>query len=379
MRLYIDASNIRAGGGVTHLVELLKAADPSLFGFSKVVLFAPLGTLTKVQDRPWLDKRHLPVMECSFLARALWQAFAFSRLVDREGADVVFVPGGSFVTGFRPLITMSQNLLPFQWEEMFRYKGSLFFLKLLLLRRTQSSSFRRASGVIFLTEYALGVVRGVTRLPEAVAVISHGVDQRFRAPPKQQHSIESYSMENPFKLLYVSTIDAYKHQAFVVRAVKILRKRGVPVSIDFIGGGDGPCLENLLREIEGCGIGCARYLGLVPYDELHSQYRRADAFVFASSCETIGNILIEAMSSGLPIVCSDRGAMPEVLGEAGLYFDPESAESIADAIDKLVRSPSLRGRLSAASFERSSIYSWEKCAKSTFEFISAVAMRKSIH
>ena len=67
----IDASNLRAGGGVTHLVELLRAASPSPQGFTKVVVWASQATLARIEDRPWLVKRSNPVMEGHYLRRAL--------------------------------------------------------------------------------------------------------------------------------------------------------------------------------------------------------------------------------------------------------------------------------------------------------------------
>ena len=54
MRLGIDASNIRSGGGVTHLVELLRAAEPSAYGFAQVIVWASQATLTRLDERPWL-------------------------------------------------------------------------------------------------------------------------------------------------------------------------------------------------------------------------------------------------------------------------------------------------------------------------------------
>ena len=80
-------------------------------------------------------------------------------------------------------------------------------------------------------------------------------------------------------------------------------------------------------------------LGFVPHDDLPSLLAGADLFVFASSCENMPNTLVEAMAIGLPIACSDRGPMPEVLRDGGVYFDPENPESIAAAIETLIRDP----------------------------------------
>jgi glycosyltransferase involved in cell wall biosynthesis len=96
----------------------------------------------------------------------------------------------------------------------------------------------------------------------------------------------------------------------------------------------------------------------------------ADLFVFASSCENMPVTLLECMSMGLPIACSRRGPMPEVLGDGGIYFDPHNSESIAEALDQICQSPNLRLNLAHAAKQLSKQYSWQRCADETFAFIS---------
>jgi glycosyltransferase involved in cell wall biosynthesis len=116
-----------------------------------------------------------------------------------------------------------------------------------------------------------------------------------------------------------------------------------------------------------------RYLGRIPHNELHTRYAGADLCLFASTCENMPNILLEGMASGLPIACSNRGPMPEVLGDAGVYFDPEKPSEIASALRELIDSPSLRAKLAQSSFERAKRYSWRRCADETFRFLAEVA------
>lgn len=96
----------------------------------------------------------------------------------------------------------------------------------------------------------------------------------------------------------------------------------------------------------------------------------------ASSCENMPNILLETMASGLPIACSNLGPMPEVLGDAGVYFDPEQPEEIARALCELIESPQLRTKLVQASYQRAQQFSWQRCADETFRFLVAVTHRQ---
>ncbi len=73
IRIAIDASNIRIGGGVTHLIEILREADPATHGFEKILVWACAATLAKLEDRPWLEKRTDPALEANLLKRIVWQ------------------------------------------------------------------------------------------------------------------------------------------------------------------------------------------------------------------------------------------------------------------------------------------------------------------
>ncbi len=107
----------------------------------------------------------------------------------------------------------------------------------------------------------------------------------------------------------------------------------------------------------------------VPQADLPGYLAEADIFVFASSCENMPNTLVEAMAAGLPIACSQRGPMPEVLEDAGEYFDPEVPESIANALRKLMADPDLRRRLAVRAKRLAARYSWERCARETWSFL----------
>jgi glycosyltransferase involved in cell wall biosynthesis len=376
----IDASNIRSGGGVTHLIELLRAAKPSTHGFSKVIVWGGQNTLSRIEERPWLVKSHQPLLDKALPYRVFWQTILLSKLAHKADCSVVFLSGSSYAGSFRPFVTISQNLLPFEWRELRRYGLSVSTLRLILLRWIQSCTFRRADGLIFLTRYAQNSVMQVIKTTLGkTAIIPHGINDRFASPPREQLPINQYSVDRPFRILYVSIIDVYKHQWHVAEAVVQLRKSGLPVALELVGPAYPSALKRLrqtLDKIDPVGE-VVRYSGEVPYAALHACYEQADLGLFASSCETFGMILTEAMSSGLPIACSSCSAMPELLGDAGVYFDPENPDDIAHALRTLINSADLRTRLAEASFERVKVFSWQRCADETFGFLARCAITKS--
>jgi len=376
MRLGIDASNLRAGGGVTHLIELLRVSDPVAHGFSQVIVWGGKAILNQIEDRPWLMKIFQPSLDRSLPYRIFWQRFRLAGLARAADCDLLFVPGGSYAGDFRPMVTMCRNMLPFEWRELKRYGFSLTSFRLMLLRWAQSRSFRQADGLIFLTEYAHDQVMRVVKTNSGrIAVVPHGVGDRFAGRTREPLPISHYSADNPFRILYISAVEMYKHQWHVAEAVARLRSSSLPVALDLVGPGYGPALVRLrrtLNRVDRAGE-FVRYVGAVPIGEIHARYAEAEACVFASSCENLPNILLEGMASGLPIACSKRGPMPEVLGDAGVYFDPENPDDIARALLDLIESPELRARLAKASLERAQSYSWPRCARETFAFLAEVS------
>ena len=186
----IDATNLRAGGGVTHLMELMRTAQPAENDIYHIVVWGGKPTLKALEAQPWLSKRNPSALDKGLLQRTLWQRYSLSQAARDAECDVLCVPGGSYAGNFHPVVTMSRNLLPFEVRELLRYGWSLLTLKLLLLRLVQSRSFRKTDGVIFLTEYARDVVLGVTgKLRGQTCIVPHGLNPRVNKVPKLQRTI----------------------------------------------------------------------------------------------------------------------------------------------------------------------------------------------
>lgn len=323
-------------------------------------------------------------MESGLPRRIFGQQVQLPRELEEEGCQVVFFPGGTLPRRVSSrTVTMSQNMLPFEPAEAARFGNwSAMQLKMRVLRHVQSQSLRRAHGVIFLTRYAeTTVARALGGLPGARALIPHGIEPRFLQAPRQPRPLADCTAQHPFRVLYVSILMPYKHQMEVALAANRLRTGGIPIEMRFIGapwGRYGEEFRGLVDRLDP-KRDFLIWTGAEPFASLHSIYQSSDAFVFASSCENLPNILIEAMAAGLPVASSNRGPMPEVLGDAGVYFDPEAPESIAAALYKLMRDTAMRSRLADAAWRKAAYFSWERCAKETFDFIANVANGNRLH
>lgn len=370
----IDATNIRQGGGITHLVELLTNFDQASFQDCRVTIWCNSYVASRLPQKKWLTIQIDKWVDGNYLVRFIGQQFHLSRLMKFAGCDICFSPGGVIPLIMElPAITMSQNMLPFDTSQarLFRLLNPVFW-KLLLLRLIQSISFKRAAGLIFLSKYAQESINQILTLNMPQALIPHGVDSRFFRLSASDCQINNvFSFSNPFKFVYVSILMPYKHQIEVANAISLIRNQGIPIACRFVGptwGWYGEAVQNELKNLDPMGE-FLTYTGEVDYGKLENIYHGADGFIFASSCENLPNILIEAMSAGLPIACSQLSPMVDVLGEAGFYFDPFNPHSIATCISEMLNHPQNRFLRAKLAFERSSGYSWKKCSQDTFDFI----------
>ncbi|KRC81728.1 glycosyltransferase family 4 protein [Sphingomonas sp. Root241] len=366
----LDASRNRSGGAKAHLIGLLRDGDPLAHGIREVHVWAYRSLLDALPDRPWLIRHNPPALEKSLLKQLLWQLFEMPGEVRKAGCDIVLNTDAGALSRISPSVTMSRDMLSYEPGEIERYGWSKARLRLLLLRYVQNRSLRRSDGAVFLTRHAAEVIQRSCGLLDRVALIPHGVGAEFAEI--QGRPAWPAADERPVRCLYVSNAAPYKHQWMVVAAIEQLRAEGYDVELELVGGGSGKAQQRLDAQIaqsDPAGKFVSQ-TGPVPQAALPGYLARADLFVFASSCENMPNTLIEAMAAGLPIACARRGPMPEVLADGGVYFDPEVPQSIAAAVRSLIDDPALRSRLAKRAKELSSQYSWARCARETWSFLT---------
>jgi glycosyltransferase involved in cell wall biosynthesis len=325
--------------------------------------------LRALPNAEWLVKHRPKELSGSLLRQAWWQRRSLPKEVRAHGIDILLNTDAGTVCRAHPAVTMSRDMTQYEPGEMRRYRRlSRSWLRNAALRHVQAWSLRNADGVIFLTQYAAKVIQRSTGSLPRVAVIPHGVGAGFRGT---RISTDVVGRGRPVRCVYVSQVDVYKHQWHVVRAVADLRRRGHDMVLVLAGGGAGRAQKRLNEEIARSDPAGAfvKQVGVVAADHLPALLADSDIFVFASSCESMPNTLVEGMAAGLPIACSDRGPMPEVLRDGGTYFNPEDPASISSAIETLLVDRVLRDRLVVRARELSTEYSWERCAGETWAFL----------
>jgi len=382
MRIGIDATNLGGGGGVTHLAEILANFNPGTINSTafKVFVFSSKKVLDQLPDNVWINKIKFPWLNRGLLFRVMFQLLLFDRII-KKNCDILLSVSGDYTGHFKPVISISQNMLLYEREIWREIRQPKEVAKFWLNYRRQRRAFKNSDGIIFISDYAENLIsRRINLQGKEIRVINHGVSPMFRGNVRKQKDITEYSKEKPFRFLYVSTVHTYKHQWNVIRAIGEIRSKGYPVELDLVGGVIfKPAGQELIKAIketdpEGKFI---HYHGHIPYNEINNYYKNADGIIFASTCENMPNILIESMASGVPVACSDKQPMPEFLKENGYYFNAHEVISIRETLEDLLSQPEQRGIMAANNLKEVTKYNWEVTSVKTFNFIEQIYYSKN--
>ena len=200
-----------------------------------------------------------------------------------------------------------------------------------------------------------------------VAVVPYGVDARFAPRPPRADLRARYEVGNGPVALFLGGLKPRKNLPLLLETWAAVTARHPDARLLIAGG--GPLLGSLRALAESKRLhGSVRFTGYVPEAEKSDVYNLADVFLFPSAMEGFGLTVAEAMASGLAVVASNRGSIPEVVadGESGFVCDPERPEGFVARLVTLLREPALRRRFGAAGRERADqLYRWERCVDST--------------
>ncbi len=186
--------------------------------------------------------------------------------------------------------------------------------------------------------------------------------------------------ENIFNILFIGRLEKRKNILNLIEAFGIFkesRKLQATCLPDrqashrlILAGKAGFGFDKIKRRAERSEYGKDIILkGYVSKREKEELYQNADVFVTPSLYEGFGLPILEAMSYGVPVICSDNSSLPEVAGSAGLLVDPNNTQEIAEAINRVLNNVDLREEMVKRGFENAKKFSWEKCARETMEVL----------
>ena len=312
-------------------------------------------------------------------ASLLWHAVRFPALARQAGARVLYLPAGNRrLAPFSPLPTVAV-VHDLSWLHM---RGKYDFARQLYLRGLLPWMIRRATRVVAIsgsTEQDLVALAACD--PRRLVRIGNGYDAQVFQPREAAASRAALAAAGgrslPARfLLYVSRLEhPGKNHVGLLRAYRRLLDRHPDLAEDLVlAGGRWNGAEAVEREIVALGLGeRVHLLGYVADEQLPLLYATARALVFPSLFEGFGLPILEAQACGLPVAGSAVSSIPEVIGEAGLLFDPHDPVAIADAVERLLFDDELRGDLARRGLENAHRHTWEVTAAATARLLREVA------
>jgi len=218
---------------------------------------------------------------------------------------------------------------------------------------------RSAAAIVTVSNYSANDIARILRVPrQKIYVLENAVphiDHDYKTAPADFLAKQGISGRI---LLYVGRAEPYKNLLGLIRAFRLVRNRcHEPIHLVIAGKTDSRYMQ-AQEESHRLGLGdSVHFIGYLTEAELFYCYKSASVFVFPSLYEGFGLPPLEAMNFGLPVVSSNRTALPEVLGQAALYVNPESPEAMADGIMRVLTDSQLSCQLSAAGRKRAQTFS----------------------
>jgi glycosyltransferase involved in cell wall biosynthesis len=353
-----------AAGGVgryaTELMGALREVEPD----GRLIGFVSRGGPRDLRERPWSDEVDwvsLPV-DAGGRADVVAQLAALPVLAWRLGLDVVHSPGAvgparapdsATVVTVHDLIWLHQAE---RWEGRRAQRAA---------RLLQTHAVRRAGRVVASsTATRDDLVSTLGADPARIDVVPLGVRPEPDAPATPEDELRlRHGLGNAAVVLCVAQKRPYKNLSSLVRALPELEERNVRLVLPGAPTAHEAELRVLARDL---GVeDRVRFPAWVAQDELEGLYRLARCFVLPSLMEGFGLPVLEAMARDVPVACSNRSALPEVVGDAALLFDPEDQAAVTGAVVRLLADDALAADLRRRGRERCRQLSWRRTAEGT--------------
>jgi glycosyltransferase involved in cell wall biosynthesis len=362
-RVLINSIHAKSGGGVTYITNIL----PHLCRIEDLDIHVVIQ-----EDQKYLVESLCPNTALHVLPTwsrmstvTVQEQVVVPWLAMKIGADVIYSPANFGPLLSRHSVILLRNAFGVAALES-DFSKKLYWQAVFWLSQASFAVCKRA---ITVSGYAkqMFLESFQRKDDDRISIIHHGVGPHFSPPA-------SIEQREPLTLLAVGDIYIQKNYPALIEALQFLRHSFPAIKL-FIAGAplDTGHMAGLQEQIEIWGLEKnVQFLGRCSPDKLAELYRKCTVFVFPSTVETFGNPVVEAMASGCAIACSDAAAMPELVADAALLFNPDDPEDIAIKVESLLVDAELRRDMTARALERAQQFSWEKTAQQTAALLRQV-------
>jgi glycosyltransferase involved in cell wall biosynthesis len=380
MKIGISAYATDSGkSGISQYVANVVGRLPALAPAHQFVVFVNEGDADWVRTwHPALEVVAFPDWTAHPVSNIFWHLTAFPKQLRLHDCDVVFMPAGNRRLGWRygmPSVgtvhDFSQLHVPQKYDA----------LRMFYIMRVLPRMMRRLTRVISVSESTRRDLESFARVdPGRIGVIHNGADlERFspRDPDSAKSAVAAeLGLPTDF-LLYIARLEhpGKNHVRLLEAFAAFKRDTGLPHKLVLVGSRWNGA-ELIEAKVEELGLeNEVIFPGFVPNETLPTLYAAADAFVFPSLFEGFGIPVLEAMACGTPVCAANTSSIPEVVGDAGLLFDPLNVPAITDCLGRLLQDQTLRERLIDAGIARAASFTWDAAAKGTLEELEAAVVR----
>jgi glycosyltransferase involved in cell wall biosynthesis len=290
-----------------------------------------------------------------------WTHWRLRQALRRERPDVTFIPSHvlPFALGLKSVVTIHD--IGHRREPQSYSRTARWYLE-----ATTRYAARRADRLIAVSKSTADDLARFYNVPGGrISVVHSGIDPRMRPqdPSKVEEVLGRLGIGGAY-FLYVGRNHPRKNLAMLRRAFDEARRRGLDAELVLAGPGH-----------EQGSAGAVRMLPYVPPDDLPALYAGAVALTLPSRFEGFGFPALEAMRCGTAVIGSTAGALPEIIGTAGILLSPDDAGAWSQAMLELAHDPALQRRLIVAGTARSADFTWEAAAAKTWGVLDAVARK----
>ncbi len=283
----------------------------------------------------------------------------------------------------KPYILTVHDLIPLILEKLYRANRPTWRYE--FARWLENTSIRNAALLLAVSETTANDVHRLLGIPrDRIVVTPNGVEESFFELYRLRRELSSQARlelrdrlkipHNRPIIFYVGGHDERKNIPMLVEiakeAVLECASRDMPEPVLVLAGKvhtqrERDVLDTALRDFAMAAD--TVNVGFVSDDDLRALYAESSVFLFPSLYEGFGLPVLEAMAAGVPVVSSNRGALPEVLGKTGLSFDPEDAIAGSQAVLQILQNRELAQRLSEEGHQQAGLFSWERTGRLTVE------------
>ncbi|MDY4901586.1 MAG: glycosyltransferase family 1 protein [Treponema sp.] len=336
---------------------------------------------TEIDRFTYTSENQLPfksvdVMD-SLTSELTWHLFKVNKFAKKMNYDgVIYAAGARMMPGkFKvPGITIVNDIVSSYFKS--HSKGMLF--------RQLKKGLNNVNCIIVPSKFVKDDLISFGISADKIKIVHNGIDHKIFYPKSElSHEnsivdIKPFAIKKPYIIYASSMQSAEKKHVELIKAFTLFKEKTHLPHRLVIAGSEGLASEEIHKAAFASSAACDIFItGYFPHENFPELYREAEACVFPSVNEGAGLSVLEAMATGIPVACSNSGALQEIAGNNALFFDSDNIEDIADALEKVLTDEECRKNLVTSALKWTEQFSWKKTVNEIVEIVKSVVKGSS--